>query len=210
MTKISVIVPFKAGGKKSRLSGRLSASKRREFALALLLDLFDVLKSAGLLNACIVVTSDPDAISRSTKAGARVATELKDQGVNSAVRRGMALSKGGDVLVLPSDLPLLKRGELRALLSYRSKGADVVLAPSSTFNGTNALLFRASLRFPLSYDDDSFWNHLASAARLGLTLAVYAGPGVLFDVDSPSELEALARSRSSRRAATFAREVATR
>jgi 2-phospho-L-lactate/phosphoenolpyruvate guanylyltransferase len=207
LTKVSVVVPFKATRQKSRLSAMLSEAQRKEFAFALLLDLLDVLKAAGLTSDCIVVTSDPTALAAVAKAGGRGVPEPSDRGVNSAVRLGIEHAGTGDILVVPSDLPFLRASEVRALLSFRERGADVVVSPSGTFNGTNALLSPARLRFPLSYDDDSFWNHVASAARLGLTLAVYSGPGVLFDVDSPSEFAALAMSKSRARSAAFARRV---
>jgi 2-phospho-L-lactate guanylyltransferase len=112
-----------------------------------------------------------------------------------------------DVLVLPSDLPLLRASDIRKILTLKSKGLDVVLSPSQAFDGTNALLFPRGSPVRLSYDDNSFWAHLASAASHGLSVGVYAGTGVMFDVDSPEDLDALARTDINSKAAAFARRV---
>lgn len=206
MKSLGVIVPVKSAGVKSRLSPVLSASERRALALALFRGLMAVLEKAGLASDCWVVSSDRAVLRGASSIGAHPVAEDSDAGVNSAVRRGMKDASGAsEFLVLPSDLPLLRATDVQGLLRLRAAGPRVVIAPSRSFDGTNALLFPRSPRFPLSFDKDSFWNHLAGASRLGLPVGVSARARVMFDVDSPADLLRLARAGGRSESAELAR-----
>lgn len=199
---------MKSLSRKSRLSGLLSRPEREEFARLLLAGALKVLKEAGLLASSYVVSPDGAMLDLAARAGSRTVTEPEDMGVNSAVQTGIGeIGLGADVLVIPADLPLLKPSDLRHMMEVRSCGADVVLAPSHAFDGTNALLFNSSESFPLSYDDNSFWNHLAGAAGRGFSVAVCTDHGLTFDVDSPEDFRELARSASRGEPAGFARRT---
>jgi len=203
-----VIIPMKSAHVKSRLSSVLSEEQRTEFSRSLLSDILSVLRVSGLLRQCRVVSSDSKILDFAAEKGTVVVSEGSDAGVNEAVKNGLATIEGDeDILVLPSDLALLRAPELGRLLRLKSSGLDVVMAPSTTFNGTNALLFSSTLGFPLSYDNDSFWNHLVSCGRLGLSVGVCCERGLMFDVDTPQDLRLLSRSRSKRRSVVFAKGV---
>lgn len=208
MTSLAVLVPVKSSRVKSRLAGILSEYQRREFANLLLTDVLGALKEAGLLSVTHVISSDRAILRLAERLGAKGIPELQDSGVNSAVARGISEANRENVLVLPSDLPLLRRYEIQRVIELKSAGVDLVMAPSSAFDGTNALLFSPRNRFPLSYDNNSFWNHLAASARKSLSTAVCCQRGLMFDVDSPEDFHSLARSRSDRPSAVFARKIA--
>lgn len=202
MNPLAVIVPVKSAGGKSRLSPVLSETERRKLALSLFRGLMATLARAGLIGDCRVVTSDAQTLSLARSLGAQPVAEGSDSGVNSAVLAGMRAAKGAkEFLVLPSDLPLIEASDVKELLRLRAGGSRVVIAPSSSFDGTNALLFPNDPRFTLSYDRDSFWNHLARASELGVPTGVCARAGIMFDVDSPSDLQELARTRSRQKSA---------
>lgn len=165
-------------------------------------------EGAGLLGSCFVVSSDPEALEAASRAGASAVREPGDSGVNGAVEAGVRAAPGaGSALVLPCDLPLLTAEAVRRLVSYQGAGYDVVISPSLAFDGTNALLFPTAGRFPLSYDRDSFWGHLGSAAGEGLSVAVCARTEVMLDLDTPADLSALARSGSGAPPAELARRL---
>ena len=208
MNSLAVLVPVKSSRVKSRLAGILSEAQRRQFANLLLTDVLEVLKGAGLLGVTHVVSSDRAMLRLAERLGAAGIPEQQDSGVNSAVTRGISAIHAPEyVLVLPSDLPLLGRSEIKEVIELKSAGVDVVIAPSSAFDGTNAFLFSPRTRFPLSYDDNSFWNHLAASARKRLSTAVCCQRGLMFDVDSPNDFQTLAQSRSDRPSAAFARRA---
>lgn len=207
MSGTVVLIPFKADRRKSRLSRVLDVEGRRQLAGLMLLDVLRAFRGAGLLSSCYVVTSDLDAISLTRGAGARSVAELRDEGVNAAVHTGgKTLGRDHDFMVVPSDLPLLVPAEIRCALALRHS-FDCVISPSLLFDGTNLLLFSGNSAPVLSYDSDSFWNHIRSAARKRLSLAVYCGKGVLSDVDTPEDLLALSKSKKRTLSILFAKEA---
>ncbi len=206
----AVLVPFKSKKGKSRLSSVLGQSERRRLAEAMLLDVLGAIKSAGLLRKCCVVSSDAEALSLAKKSGASPIPEPSDRGVNAAVERGMKVLEDDErFIVLPSDLPLLRAGELRHALRLGSN-YGCVISPSKSFNGTNLLLFSRKAGITLSYDSNSFWNYLGEAARRRMTLAVYCGKGVLFDVDSVEDLRELGLAHIDTPAVRIAKKALSR
>ena len=165
------------------------------------------LRKAGLLAATHVVSSDPEILRLTTRLGAGIVTEARDEGVNAAVETGVStLGRPSKVLVLPSDLPLLRATQLKHILSL-SGLLDVVIAPSASFNGTNALLFPTRVGLRLSYDNNSFWNHVMACAQKDLSVGVVSKSGLTFDLDSPEDLRRLASARANIPAVGFARRA---
>jgi 2-phospho-L-lactate guanylyltransferase len=197
----------KSKGTKSRLTKELTPSERKAFTVLMLRDLLDVLKKGKVIKDCFVVSSDEAVLSIARDLGAGTIREEKDLGVNAAVNQGIKDTESENIMVIPSDLPFLVQSDIRRLLSLKSSGLELVMAPSIGFDGTNALLFSRTRPVTLSYDSNSFWAHLGSAGSKGLSVGVYTGPGVMFDVDSSEDLLALARSRAKRRSVSFAKKV---
>lgn len=205
MTGLAVVIPVKSSAGKSRLSSVLAPDQRAEFGRLLLEDVLAALAGAGLAERCFVVSSDRGVLDLAERRGARGVPEEADSGVNDAVEAGASASGADRLLVLPSDLPLLAPADIQAVIGLADRGADVVISPSVAFDGTNALLFRADAGLQLSYDRNSFWNHLASAAAMGLSVGVSTRPGIMLDIDSPDDFRGLAASGSTGRAARFSR-----
>jgi 2-phospho-L-lactate/phosphoenolpyruvate guanylyltransferase len=203
-----VVVPVKSSGVKSRLSDVLSPPQRTELSELLLTNVLSAVRGANLLSRTYVVSSDRKMLGLAKRLGAKTAPEDSDAGVNQAVLRGLKEARReDDALVIPSDLPTLEPSDLNDVLSLKSAGLGVVVAPSRAFDGTNALMFPVSSRLPLRYDDNSFWNHIAGAARAGLSLGVCTRPGLMFDVDTPEDLSSLASSKGGGQDVRFARRV---
>ena len=198
---------MKSSGGKSRLSGFLSQAQRDEFSRLLLEDVLGTVAEAGLAQSCFVVSSDRNILDLAASHGTLGVPEEGDSGVNDAVEAGARASGADMILVLPSDLPLLTPADVGAIIGLGAGGMDVVITPSVAFDGTNALLYPAAAGLRLSYDRNSFWNHLASAASSGLSVGVSTRPGVMLDIDSPDDFRGLASSGSERRAARFSRRV---
>jgi 2-phospho-L-lactate/phosphoenolpyruvate guanylyltransferase len=208
MNPPAVLVPVKSTGAKSRLSQVLSEKERREFVVLLLLELLAELRKAALIGNSRVISSDGRILGLAASKGALPVRETADAGVNEAVLEGIkSAEEAAAFLVLPADLPLITSSHILHLLRMGSSGLSVVLAPSLGFNGTNALVFSPRDGLELSYDRDSFWNHLRSAARCGISTGVCSTKEVMFDVDTPSDLRALASMKSTRPPVVFARRV---
>jgi 2-phospho-L-lactate guanylyltransferase len=210
LNRTAVLIPFKADRKKSRLCGVLAPNQRSRLAELMLVDVLATFRKAGLLTRCYVVTSDRKVLALTRRLGAQTIVESRDKGVNAAVGLGMrTLGKDHDFMVVPLDLPLLAPAEIKNMLTLK-RSFDCVICPSCSFDGTNLFIFSGRVAPALSYDSNSFWNHVGGAARKGLSLAVCSGKGVMSDVDTPDDLRALSRTRRRTLSAEFAREALKR
>ncbi len=208
MSATAVLIPFKADRRKTRLSQVLRPDQRRHLAELMLLDTLGAFREAGLLRRCYVISSDGKARALALKAGAQTIQESRDGGVNAAIWTGMKAlgGKSRDFMVIPSDLPTLSAGEVRHALALK-RVFGCVLSPSRSFDGTNLLVFSAKASLALSYDSNSFWNHIRGAAVKGLSLAVYCGAGVMSDVDTPKDLRVLSLIKKGTPSVQFAKEA---
>ena len=176
----------------------------------MLLDELATFKRAGMASKCFVISSDLDALREAEELGANGIPEHRDMGVNSAVSYGRdQLGDKDEFMIVPADLPLVRTQEIAAALSL-GELFDCVISPSRSFNGTNLLIFSRRKAVGLSYDSNSFWNHIKEIAKRGLSLAVYTGAGVLFDVDTVDDLRELARAPINRRSVQFAERALAR
>jgi 2-phospho-L-lactate guanylyltransferase len=185
----AVVIPVKGKNPKERLSSLLSPTHRRQLQIAMLEDTLQTLIKARMVACTFVVSSDPDILDFVQRFGARAITEPGDEGVNAAVNRGLEATASYDRrLIIPADLPLFAVEDMKAGPMLAREGAQVVVSPSETFDGTNMLLFTRGVGLALHYDDDSFRKHFASATARGLRVAVYYSRGVGFDIDRPSDI----------------------
>jgi len=185
----AVIIPVKGANPKGRLSPLLSSPQRRQLQTAMLEDTLQTLIRAKMIGHTFVVSSDSQVLEFVKRFGARSIAEPGDAGVSSAVNLGLrATSPYERRMVIPADLPLLTVEDLKVGPMLAREGAQVVISPSESFDGTNLLLLTRSTGLPLHYDDDSFRKHFASASALGLRVAVYYSRGTGFDIDRPTDL----------------------
>jgi 2-phospho-L-lactate guanylyltransferase len=203
MMTTAVLVPFKGDRYKSRLAPVLDAEQRKQFAYLLLESVLGAIAEAGLRRDSCVISPDPEAWARASRAGVSYLRERADAGVNAAVRRGMRrLANRDSFMVLPSDLALLTAPDIKHAMRM-GRDASLVIAPSSSFNGTNLLMFPRRFGRFLSYDDNSFWNHLDAAAGLGLRTTVVTRKALVFDVDTPQDAAEFADLHANTRAGRF-------
>jgi 2-phospho-L-lactate/phosphoenolpyruvate guanylyltransferase len=204
----AIIVPVKREGHKSRLGGVLSAQEGAELARLFLLDLLEVISGCGLLGSTYVVSPSPKMLAVAESAGANTVGEPADRGVNQAVRDGAAAAAADDLLVVPTDLPLLTEGDLLRSFELRA-GGFTVIAPSREFNGTNLFFFGRETLDRLSYDSDSFWSHVSSVSAARGRLAVLTSGGVMEDVDTPEDATRVLGAGINRPSLDFLRRKVT-
>lgn len=211
LKKTAFIVPVKGKDHKSRLSGEMGAEDRVKLCRLLLLDVLRTITLADVSADMFVVSSSQEMLDLSRKEGAQTIKEDRDGGVNRAVElASRKLGEYQELVVLPADLPLLLPADLRRAIALKTAGMEVVISPSSSFNGTNMLIFSRQSPLKLSYDRDSFWNHLADAADQGLSVAVYATKGILVDVDTYQDVVEVVKTRLHRKSVEFLRRIRVR
>lgn len=184
------IVPAKHLSKaKSSLSGVLTDDQRREVVLCMLADVLGAVRSAPSIAGAIVVSSDEKVLNFAKENGALDVLEL-GVGLNEAIKLAIqhAMAKGAtSVLIMPSDLPLLRPADVENIVAIASSPQDVVLAPSKD-NGTNAMFLRPPNVMKLRFGGESFPVHLMEAREAGIRPRIYRSRAVAFDVDDVADL----------------------
>jgi 2-phospho-L-lactate guanylyltransferase (CobY/MobA/RfbA family) len=161
------IVPAKGFARaKSRLDGALDAASRSSLARDMLAHVLDTLRSSNEITNVVVVTDGEDVEALA--------------GMYGAIAHA---------LVVMADLPWLTTNDVRSLVAALA-GADVVVAPDASREGTNALALRGRVRTAFG-SGASFAEHLARAKSAGLTTRIVESRGLAFDVDTPADLAAL-------------------
>ena len=190
------IVPLNVLNKsKARLSPMLSPAEREQLTAAMLRDVLSALRKAKRIHSVTVVSADTSARRMCGLYGADFLWEGKRRGLNRGVRFAVrnAQRKGASsVLVIHSDLPLLKRLEVDLFLK-QSQGYSVALTPSKDRDGTNALFMSPPDVIRPDFGRDSFQRHLSLAKKENVRAKVLKSRGIGFDIDMPRDLVELMR-----------------
>ena len=184
---VSIVVPFRLNGAKSRLSPALAVDERREMALAMLRDVLACIGELGELTVLTRPGWDMGENGWRKQAGQNIRVipsdlELNDA-LNMVIEREILKGWRRDLLIIMADLALLEKGDIEGILSCPG---DVVLCPGRG-GGTNMILIR-SPRFRTCYQGLSYPRHKDLARKMGLRLSVYESFRAGCDIDRPEDL----------------------
>ena len=182
----TVIIPVKSFALgKQRLSGLLEPGARADLGRALAGHVAATVAAAG--RAPHIVSGDPDVEGWADECGYEL---LSDPGAGLSAAARAAVSWATDQstpwLVLHSDLPWITAEDIGALMDPLEMGRQVI-APSAD-GGTSAI--GSSGEFGFRFGPASFHHHLAMLADP----VILARPGLLLDVDAPTDLHAATMS----------------
>jgi 2-phospho-L-lactate guanylyltransferase len=180
---------------KQRLRPSLDPGQRRELARE---NARLALAAARAGGRVLAVCGSEAAAELARSAGAEVLVEAEPSGQNPAARLGIAhaVANGArSVLLLSSDLPLVSRRAIAAMLSAarRLGRPAVVAAPATGRGGTNALYLCPPDAIDLHFGDDSLAKFERDAVARGVRFALHESPRLALDLDEPSDLEELRR-----------------
>jgi len=216
MRTLAVLPVKRFGAAKQRLETRLAPAARAELAEAMLADVLAAASAAHALAAVAVVTGEPRAVRLAGVAGAEVVPAPREAGQSAAAADGIgyALAAGFErVLLLPGDTPLVAASDLDGLLARAAADAlAAVVVPDRHGTGTNALVLSPPDALVPSFGPDSLARHRAGAEAASLAWRVERLAALAHDVDTPDDLDALARAIRSagRQRARRTREVLAR
>ena len=194
---VSVVVPFRGAGGKHRLAP-LPEPARAELALAMLGDVLEACVSVG---ATAVVSNDGAAAEVAAELGASVVRD-PGGGQSAAVAAALALVPQGPALVVNADLPLVRPADLLALLAVLPpRGLAYAPAADGT---TNALALASPELFAPLYGRGSAARFAAHAESLGRSVAAAPLPGLVADVDTLEDLDAVGGRVGTRTRAALA------
>jgi 2-phospho-L-lactate/phosphoenolpyruvate guanylyltransferase len=214
----TAILPVKRfGAAKQRLLDVLDRPQRAAIVRAMLDDVLAALGDTRRIERIIVVTGEGRAERIALRAAQRLVTPIEvlrdpdDRGHSEAATVGIvrALSLGaGCVALVPGDCPLLQAHELDAALERMWPGR-VAVVPDRHGSGTNALIMSPPNAIGPAFGPGSRERHLHRASRAGHDAAVERLSSLALDLDTPDDLDELARvlAHSPERAPATAREI---
>ena len=184
------------GSAKQRLRPALAARSRRSLArrnarLAV---------EAAAAGDRVLVVAGSDAVAEMARSwGADVLVEPRDEGQNTAARRGIERAVEGGaaaVLLLSSDLPLVTAAAVRAVLDAggHAEAPVAVAVPAIGRGGTNALYLRPPQAVDLHFGDDSLAKFREDAESRGVRFVLHHSDAIALDLDEPSDLDRLSRA----------------
>jgi 2-phospho-L-lactate guanylyltransferase len=195
----AVIVARVGNGAKSRLAVALSATQRRELALAMLSDVIDVCAHArGVVAGTVAVVDSPDARLVVERGGAIAIADPGSGDMNAAVAVGLraARDRGATTaVVVPGDVPLIAVSDFEALLDAAGAAPRaVIVAASHDGDGTNALLLRPPQVIVPGFGPPSLQRHVRAGLAAGALTLVRFDLRLALDVDTPADLATLQSS----------------
>ena len=170
------VVPFDGEHPKTRLGPVLSRDERRAFADAMLADVLDAVEAAG---------GDPEVLATGPT-DADVPVTVDDRPLTDAVNavlESAGATADDPLAVVTADLALATPTALSRLFSAEG---ELALVPGRG-GGTNAFVARTA-DFRVDYHGASFRDHVALAARLGVSPTVVDSMRLSTDVDEPADL----------------------
>lgn len=206
---IHAVVPVKIlSAAKQRLAAILGAAERQALALAMLEDVLAALGQSANLTTTII-SRDPRALECAASYGAgNIADHTAD--LNGALRHAAAQLPGSAVmLIVPSDLPLLRPDDIATLTAALDDRQGIVAAPAHD-GGTNILLLRPDEGMPFLFGSNSLARHLAAAEQHGLRARIIRLAHLEYDIDDMDDLIWLARQPGDTAAQRLARRYLER
>lgn len=196
---VLAIVPVREFGRsKLRLRGYLSGTERSALSKALFQHVLIALGESRV-RKILVVASDQGEISNlvGKSKNTFVISERKHHGgVNEAATDGISyclteMANITSIMIVPSDLPLLSSEAINDAISKVSK-YDLIIGPSSRFDGTSLLLFNMMKgKIPFHYDNNSYRNHVKEAKKLKIRYTIIRPKEFSWDVDTKDDLKKL-------------------
>ena len=204
---IWAIIPVKPLSRaKSRLESVLSPGERQQLAETMFHRVLTAVKETPQVAGTLVISRDPRALAMARDVGAHTVQESGAPELNTALMRAtqvVAGWRGGAVLILPADLPLITPEDLAGMIEIGQDLQSVVIATDQNEDGTNAMLIRPPGLIQYAYGPGSFQRHMALAKESGAKVKRYQSERLALDIDVPADLEAYYRlSGSSQEALT--------
>jgi 2-phospho-L-lactate guanylyltransferase len=185
MKTFAIIPVSRFSNAKTRLSPTLTPLERENLLKSMLKDVIKVLNQ--VVSDVIVVSSDENVLTFVKDAGAIPLKEKGATDLNGALMQAInqCSSSCDRVLVVPSDVPLIRKSHVEEILDM-GKDFDVVVAPSKG-GGTNALLCPTS-NLEVKFGECSFFRHMKEAELRGLSWGIYDSFYMSLDVNTAEDL----------------------
>jgi 2-phospho-L-lactate guanylyltransferase len=197
MSNIWAIIPVKPlANAKSRLAPVLAPAQRQQLSEQMFRHVLGVASQTPQLAGTLVISRDTKALAIARDYGVRTVQESGQPELNTALMRATSLIaswRGGGVLILPADLPLVTSQDLSAMIHMARDVYSLVIATDRDEDGTNAMLVRPPGMIAYAYGVGSYTRHIERAKAAGAKIHVCRSDRLMLDIDLPEDLEHLAR-----------------
>ncbi|MEE2716571.1 MAG: 2-phospho-L-lactate guanylyltransferase [SAR324 cluster bacterium] len=204
------VIPVKnVNEAKHRLSSVLSPAERRELFVAMFEDVLTTVLAVPELEKVVVATVCPTASAIAQRQGASLLSTGQDEGQTAAVAYActtLAEQGAQHLLMVPGDIPLVTVEELQDVLKAHGPAPAMTLVPARDEQGSNCVVLSPPNAAPLRFGANSYFPHLDTARKLGLTLQTPKLPGISLDIDTPEDLRLLCQQPVRTRVQEFLQE----
>jgi len=204
------IIPIKSLNQaKHRLKHVLYPEERQDFFKAMFEDVLSTMMSVPDFEQVAVATVCPAAGIIAKKYGAIVLSTSHDQGQTAAVVRSAKILDARGItsmLVIPGDVPLVTVEEIKIVLDLHEKAPSMTIVPAQDELGSNCIALSPTIAAPLRFGPNSYFPHLETARKLGLSLQSPKLTGLGLDIDTPEDLLVLSRQTVCTRAQEYLRK----
>ena len=204
------IIPIKSLNQaKHRLKHVLYPDERQEFFKAMFEDVLSTMMSVPDFEQVAVATVCPAACIIAKKYGAIVLSTSQDEGQTAAVERSAKILDARGItsmLVIPGDVPLVTVEEIKIVLELHEKAPSMTIVPAQDELGSNCIALSPTIAAPLRFGPNSYFPHLETARKLGLSLQSPKLTGLGLDIDTPEDLLVLSRQTVCTRAQEYLRK----
>ncbi len=195
-----IIVPVKRFPRsKTRLAPTLSAQERQTLSICMLEDVLTAIQNTEKFDCTLLVGPDDPSSTIAKNYGTSYLGEVRQESMNASVNKATkwCISREADsTLIIPSDIPLVKPGDLDEIICLCDASTQVILCPSSNGTGTNALLRVPSDIIPPCYGRNSFQKHIRKADRKGIPYRIHRSKRISLDIDTIEDLKQFFRYKA--------------
>ena len=186
------VIPLKSPeSAKSRLRGVLDGQQRLRLFYALARRVIDATLHTPGIDGVSVVTASDAVVDFAISLGAQCLRLESDRGTADACSEALEKLPAHcvkRVLFIAGDIPLVSSRVLAPFVALSDHSPVVAIAADRRHIGTNALLCAPGHAIPLCFGSGSFAQHVAAAARLGITTHVVDSEPLALDIDEPGDL----------------------
>ena len=189
---VAVLLPVKPIHlAKSRLASVMTDEARERWVRDELMHTLNVLRQVSAVDHTLVISADPKVWKIANAHQVQVLEEPDVPGLNQSLQRGIDWCKAKEIdtiMIIPSDLPLLKPYCLRSSLAKLIDSPGVIVIPDRHKRGTNLMVFSPNDLITPKYGQDSYQRHMQAARDAGVKPISYRCPELSIDVDNPEDL----------------------
>lgn len=173
---------------KTRLSPFLSDDERIELLKVMLKDIVNIIKNQ--VDTIFLVSKDDEVKLYSEELNVNFIEENEhdndclNNALNDAIIDVKDRFPNKDILILPSDVPLIKEQHITTVKNMEN---DLIISPSKG-GGTNLLCFNNSFDFKTKFGDLSYFKHINSAHELNMSINLIESFYVSLDMNTPEDL----------------------